>query len=312
MEELLSVVREQFKVSDSIKLYNKLLEGKPLNPDMYEIDAWIAKAIEDNPKLLSVDQDQDVDQDVEPIAVVGIILKALAAEKGVPEYIVNQEFDDIIVAKWDSFDKWDELDPLFPIFDDTRNYHQAYKNNYEKVSGDFEKYFKVHAITLRDDKWKKTFKGIEPISDSSFGKYKINLPIPSKIHDEAISIYLTKNPEPHWPFMTSKVPDPNLRALKGCPILATDDILKLEMLISYCFSYDQRNKMIHEFLDRAMNFTKKDVDKWVEINKSSDKWFCDVIGIAEEKKAKAKLTKNYDDKSCSTFVRQTPKRFGKK
>jgi hypothetical protein len=232
-------------------------------------------------------------------------------KKGLPSFAVEQKFDDIIRSKSNTpeavenkifvlkekglydpsmvfcSDKlWRSISPLNDCFDESLDLNKSYKKNYAYVSHDFEKYYKAAILTNINDRWKREFGNLNKIQDNVFYKFSYNLAVPSYIYDIAEGLYLSKyiKNDIYWPFMTSMVPDHTVRKLPDCPILCTDDILKLEIVLSYVIDYKERDRLCALFFDSIMKFTRKDINDWLWIKKNNSKKIKNRINVAMSKK----------------------------
>ena len=298
--DVLDCMYDNVSISDTIKLYNNIKESRDNKSSLRDI-YW----------------SMYVEYDIECtfLQFIEICLKYFMIKRGLPSFAIEQNFDSVMTSKANtpeaveniifvlkeknkydpsqtfySTKLWREISPLSECFDETLNLNQSYKKNYKYVSHDFEKYYKASVLANINDRWKREFGHLEKISDKFFYKYSYNLAVPSYIYNIAEKLYLDKyiNNDIYWPFMTSMVPDQSVRSLPDCPILSTDDILKLEVVLSYVIDYQERERLCTLFFESIMKFTRKDINDWLWIKKNNSKKIKEKINNAMSKKKQYK------------------------
>jgi hypothetical protein len=295
--DTIDILSKCISISDTIRLYNALKTQQHVVSDVtYQI--YYSTYIEYNIEISFTD-------------FVLFCIKYFMIKKGLPSFAVEQKFDDIIRSKSNTpeavenkifvlkekglydpsmvfcSDKlWRSISPLNDCFDESLDLNKSYKKNYAYVSYDFEKYYKAAILTNINDRWKREFGNLNKIQDNVFYKFSYNLAVPSYIYDIAEGLYLSKyiKNDIYWPFMTSMVPDHTVRKLPDCPILCTDDILKLEIVLSYVIDYKERDRLCALFFDSIMKFTRKDINDWLWIKKNNSKKIKNRINVAMSKK----------------------------
>lgn len=139
----------------------------------------------------------------------------------------------------------------FPLLD-CDDIYSTYRQSNE-ISGDFIKYYKIRGAMLSDIKWSKKFAEFKAVPDSEFHEHTYHMPI----YHDLFAEFERQFTDSYWPFMTSIVSDPEVRADPEYPLLTPNDILKF-----YLFESVAGPCMRERFVAHFLQYTKEDIMTW--------------------------------------------------
>lgn len=155
---------------------------------------------------------------------------------------------------------WKKVPTNFISFRNVEHY-KHYKNH-KKIFWDYEKYYKVRGLAIKDEQWKEKFKDFKKIEEKNFYKYTNNFVIPDSIMDSLEEAFLSSGPKTFWPIMTNIISDPEVREDPSYPLISVSDLLKIDYLCSFILDSNIEKKMLKKFSEQYMKYTIDDIKKW--------------------------------------------------
>lgn len=181
-----------------------------------------------------------------------------------PKSVFNGEIPDKLSGLWS------KVPIKFPSFRNPELYnHYKRKLNY----WDFEKYYKIRGLAIKEEQWREKFKDFKKIEERYFYKYVTNFVIPDKIMNSLENAFLGSPNKTFWPLMTNIVSDPEVREDPEYPLICAGDLLRIEYLTSFILDAEAEKRALDRFAGQFMKYTVDDIKKWkTEIAKVNSKY----------------------------------------
>ena len=162
-----------------------------------------------------------------------------------------------------------------------------YRVHLDRISGEFEKYYKIRGITLTSPEWALKFKDIQKIPEGNFRIYVTNIVIPDRILGVLEELYLTtfrSNSRIFWPLMTNIISDPEVRDDPEYPLISWQDLFRIEYLTSFLIDKEVERKVLEGFFGQFLKYRKEDIQKWRKYIEEKHPRYRKLLGDADRMK----------------------------
>jgi len=185
--------------------------------------------------------------------------------------------------------EWFELRDCFKLKDWQSTLYSEYISywSYFKKSSnnDFCKCFKLYGIRFTKNKWEKRLKKFNLTFE--YGSYNNHLPIRPKIFNILVELFkkkLVKNPRLFLPLATYKISNSVVREDSDYFLITTTDIIKIDYICECIISNDERDKFLHNIIDKFTNYSKEDVNDLYDILYNKNKKYRSLLQRAKRMK----------------------------
>lgn len=211
--------------------------------------------------LLTFSEFRDIIRNIWETTVGTIILNEVP---GMTSEMVDKFFKGESIESYTSKNSifWKTVPTRLCSFRNHEHYNHYKTRNNSHQYWDYEKYYKIRGLAIKEEQWKEKFKDYKKIEERYFYKYVNNFVIPDNIMNSLEEAFLQSGPKIFWPLMTNIISDPEIREDSSYPLLAVSDLLKIEYLTSFVLDNEIEKKILLTFSQQFMKYTADDIKQW--------------------------------------------------